>query len=412
MDLPDPVSPDPWTLTARWVFPVDRPPLERGTVTLEGERIAAIEPRGERTADHDLGNVALLPGLVNAHTHLDLSGLRGKCPPTPDFIAWLRAVIRHRRGSTAEQVQVDIRAGLAEALRYGTTLVGDIAPAGASWPIFGAAPLRAVVYYELLGLPEARCRESLTAAQDWLEAHPRTLTCCPGWSPHAPYSVAGSGLRAAGTWNHAPLPLAIHLAETLAEKELLETHSGPFVSFLEELGVWAPEQLAGDWGDVLRVTAAAGPVAYVHANYLPPDAPIPPGGSVVFCPRTHAAFGHPRHPFPAFLARGIRVALGTDSLASNPDLDVLAEARFTHAHYPKVSGEALLRMATLAGAEALGWADETGSITRGKSADLVVLPLPEAERHDPHWLVLESNLPVRSVLWRGRWSDAAAWPAS
>src|SRR5436309_3116979 len=101
MDLPAPPAHDPWTLIARWVFPADAPPLERGTVTIHGERIVAVEPRGKRTPDHDLGNVALLPGLVNAHTHLDLSGLRGKCPPTSDFVGWLRGVIGHRRASTA-----------------------------------------------------------------------------------------------------------------------------------------------------------------------------------------------------------------------------------------------------------------------------------------------------------------------
>jgi cytosine/adenosine deaminase-related metal-dependent hydrolase len=395
------------TLTARWVFPVDRPPLERGTVTIAGERITAVEPHGVRAPDHDLGNAALLPGFVNTHTHLDLSGLRGLCPPMSDFTAWLRAVIRHRRGVTPEQVQADIRAGITESLRYGTTLLGDIAVSGGSWDELAGGSLRAVVYYELLGLPPERCLHALSAARNWLEAHPRTPTCRPGCSPHAPYSVAVLGfLNARGYGRHAPLPVATHLAETLAEKQLLEAHIGPFVAFLSELGVWAPDQLVRDWDEVLKHTGDAEPIAYVHANYLSPEAPIPPRGTIVYCPRTHAAFGHPPHPFPDFLARGIRVALGTDSLASNPDLDVMAEARFVYRHYPQVHGSAVLRMATLAGAEALGWADETGSITSGKSADLVVLPLPDAERPDPHALVLDSTLPVRAVLWRGQWRSA------
>src|ERR1700739_4908027 len=113
-----------WTLSARWVFPGEAPPLPNGTITIRGDRIGAIGKRGRRAPDHDLGNAAIIPGLVNAHTHLDLSGLRGLCPPSPDFTGWLRQVIAPRRTTTAEQTQADIRAGLAECLRYGTTLVG------------------------------------------------------------------------------------------------------------------------------------------------------------------------------------------------------------------------------------------------------------------------------------------------
>jgi cytosine/adenosine deaminase-related metal-dependent hydrolase len=387
---------------------VDRPPLARGTVTIAGERLLAVEPQGVRAPDVDLGNTALLPGLVNAHTHVDLTGLRGVCPPTSEFTDWLRAVIHHRQTVPPEQVQADIRAGLAESLQFGTTLVGDIAAGGESWDALAAAPVRAAVYYELLGLPHARCLRALSAARAWLVAHPPTGTCRPGWSPHAPYSVAATGFLDVGRdMNFGPVPVATHLAETLAEKQLLETRSGPFVPFLTELGVWEPDQLVRNWEEVLRLTAGADPVAYVHGNYLRPDVPLAASGTIVYCPRTHAAFGHPPHPFPDFLAGGVRVALGTDSLASNPDLDVLAEARFVRARYPQVSGSAVLRMATLSGAEALGWAAETGNLTAGKSADLVVLPVPDEEPADPHDLVLASALPVRAVLWRGRWRGGA-----
>src|SRR5262245_8035971 len=115
-----------WTLTARWVVPVDGPPLPQGTVTIAGERIVAVESHGQRVADIDLGNASILPGFVNAHMHLNLSGLRGLVPPTADFTNWLRQVVRHRRSMTPEQVEEDIAAGIAECLRGGTTLVGDI----------------------------------------------------------------------------------------------------------------------------------------------------------------------------------------------------------------------------------------------------------------------------------------------
>ena len=113
--------------------------------------------------------------------------------------------------------------------------------------------------------------------------------------------------------------------------------------------------------------------------------------SIVYCPRTHAAFGHPPHPFREFLARGVRVCLGTDSLASNPDLDILAEARFVHRRYPDFPGDALLRMVTLSGAEALGWADEAGSLEPGKSADFVAVPLPDRDAADPHELLFAAH---------------------
>ena len=142
---------------------------------------------------------------------------------------------------------------------------------------------------------------------------------------------------------------------------------------------------------------------FAHGNYLPTTAVVPQNAAVVYCPRTHAAFGHPPHPFREFLARGVRVAVGTDSLASNPDLDVLAEIRFLHRLYPDVPGAVLLRMATLSGAEALAWADETGSLTPAKSADLVVVPLTPGDDADPHHLLLGADLPVRRVLFRGQW---------
>ncbi len=391
------------TLTARWVFPVAGPPLERGAVTVAGERILAVGPHGSRSADVDLGNAAVLPGLVNAHTHLDLSGLRGRLPPGPDFTAWLRGVIAYRRGLAPEQVEANMRAGLAESVRHGTTLLGDISGMGLSWPALAEGPIRAVVFHEVLGLPKERARQAWATARAWVRAHPATTTCRPGLSPHAPYSVRRSLLRAAALLTARDgLPLAIHLAETRAELELLEQRQGPFVAFLQEVGAWDPGGLAKGPQEVIRRTAGPGNVLFAHGNYLGPSA-LPPETTIVYCPRTHAAFGHAPHPFRAFLACGVRVALGTDSLASNPDLDVLAEARLLHRLYPDLGGDVILRMATLAGAEALGWADETGSLEAGKSADLVVVPLPEQENDDPHTLVFGNAFPVCGVMVRGQW---------
>jgi cytosine/adenosine deaminase-related metal-dependent hydrolase len=200
-----------------------------------------------------------------------------------------------------------------------------------------------------------------------------------------------------------PLPVAIHLAETEAELQLLADHFGSFRGFLEELGVWDPDGLAADCPEIMRYYAGSSHALFIHANYLQDPQAIPAGATVVYCPRTHAAFGHAVHPFRQFLEADIRVALGTDSLASNPDLSVLEEARFLHNQYPDFAGGDLLRMATLAGAEALGWQHETGSLDVGKSADLVVVTLPDQDVPDPHELLWGSSFAVQAVLSRGRW---------
>jgi cytosine/adenosine deaminase-related metal-dependent hydrolase len=405
MVFPADSLPNSWTLAARWIFPVSSPPMSDGIITIAGERIAAVEPRAGRNADVNLGDVAILPGIVNSHTHLDLSGLRGKCPPSADFTAWLRRVIAHRRSMTPQQIEADVRAGLAESLRHGTTLLGDITAAGASWPILADAPLRSVVFYEMLGLTKERGEQSWEAGRTWLETHPPTNHCRPGLSPHAPYSVRTDLFARAALLARRPKrPITIHLAESREELELLHHHRGPFVPFLKDLGVWDAGGLASSPACIMKVVDQPIPKLFVHGNYLASSARIPRNSTIIYCPRTHAAFGHTPHPFRHFLRRGIRVALGTDSLASNPDLSILAEMRHVHQHCPDVPGDTLLRMATLSGAEALGWADETGSLEAGKSADLVVVPLTTTMVEEgPYRRLFESGLSVHRVLCCGQW---------
>ena len=201
----------PRTLTARWIFPVDRDPIPDGTMTIQNDRIVAVEAKGQRQADKDLGNVAILPGLVNAHTHLDLSGLRGLTPPTADFTTWLRQVVNHRRTMSPDQVQLAIQTGLAESLRFGTTLLGDISGQGQSWQTLVQAPLRAVVFHEVLGLPADRASRAWEGVLEWLRTCSNTETCRQGLSPHAPYSVRQSLFEKSATLR---CPVAVHLAET------------------------------------------------------------------------------------------------------------------------------------------------------------------------------------------------------
>jgi cytosine/adenosine deaminase-related metal-dependent hydrolase len=390
------------TVMARWIFPVSQSPLEGGTLTIEGDRIVAVEPHGQRQADLDLGDVAVIPGLVNAHTHLDLTGVRGVCPPGRVLPEWLLCVIAARRQMTPEQVENDIRQGLAECLRHGTTLIGDISAFGASFPILRDAPLRAVVFRELLGLTEDRARQAWAEAEQWLNSVRTSATCRPGLSPHAPYSVRTTLFeRVADHARRDGLPVAIHLAESREEIELLHARSGPFVAFLQDLGVWHPAGLVPGCDDILRVNLGVTSLLLAHGTYLEVSKSLP-DATVVYCPRTHAAFGHRPHPFRDLLRQGVRVALGTDSLASNPDLSIWNEVRFLRERYPDVPGDILLRMATLSGAEALGWERETGSLEPGKSADLVVLPLTPSAG-DAYTQLFRGPGEVRAVMFRGQW---------
>src|SRR4051794_3379444 len=180
---------DEQTLSARWVFPVSGPPLPGGTVTVRGDRIGSVDSAGGRTPDLDFGNAAIIPGLVNAHTHLDLTGAHGAVPPGPDFVGWLRQVIAHRRTQNGDSIAADIRAGLNESLRFGTTLIGDIAAGGSSWVALTDAPVWAVCFREVLGLPYTRVMAAWAELVQWAAEHPDTPTCRVGVSPHAPYSV-------------------------------------------------------------------------------------------------------------------------------------------------------------------------------------------------------------------------------
>ena len=383
----------PRTYTARWILPVSGPPLECGTITVRGERIESVDPAGVLIPDEDFGVAVVIPGLVNAHTHLDLTGAAWRTTPVvcEPFPEWLKRVIDFRRSRTAEQVDSDIRRGVEESLGYGVTLVGDVAASGASWRHLANAPCRAVVFWELIGTTLERFESAWHTAILDTATHSNTPTCHWGRSPHAPYSVHKRGCELAA---QVPGLSAIHLAESRDEMELVSDRTGPFVHFLQSLGVWEPDGLIRDPREFL-ITHPEQRLLVVHGNYLPGDTPLTANQSIVICARTHAAFGHPPHPFREFLARGVNVCVGTDSPASNPDLDVLAELRELHRRYPDVPGETLLKMGTLNGAKALGFDDVCGTLEAGKSADFVVLEgaTPEAP----------FSAAGRRTMFRGQW---------
>ena len=416
---------DSFTLTARYLVPVEGPPIEGGRLVVSDGAIARVEPAGRRPADYDLGNVAVVPGFVNAHTHLDLTPI----PPEPDRpdgsedeIRWLRRVVAHRGSATPGSSREAIARNIAASLAAGTTAVADVSPAGRSWDELAGSPLRGIVFAEVLGLKRMRGIETTQAAWDWIaslginEGEP-TLRLRPGLSPHAPYSTAGWLYERAAA---GKLPLSTHLAEMPEELTLLESRTGPLRRFLEEIGAWDDdwEPVGPSPADYLRrgeLRRADWLVA--HGTYLRADEfwGLRPGDdgdrrvAVAYCPRTHARFGHDPHPYRAMLERGVIVCLGTDGLASSPSLGVLDEVRFLHARDPSLSGPLLLTMATLFGAWALRIDDVAGSLAPGKRADLAVVAIPDRDATDPHELILGGDGHVVATMVdgefvSGRWA--------
>jgi cytosine/adenosine deaminase-related metal-dependent hydrolase len=199
------------------------------------------------------------------------------------------------------------------------------------------------------------------------------------------------------------VPLAMHLAESLEELELLMSASGPLRQLLADLGAWDPTAIPRGIrpGDYLQILSRAHRALIIHGNFLTSDeiGLLAAGRdrlSVVYCPRTHARLGHGAYPLAEVLAAGVNVALGTDSRASNPDLSLLAEMRWVYRHHPAISPEQIIRMGTVDGAHALGLSAVAGTLTPGKRAGLAVIPLPPNDGGDPYELLLAGEGPALS----------------
>jgi cytosine/adenosine deaminase-related metal-dependent hydrolase len=367
--------------------------IESGAVVIEGGRIVSVgvPSRIGRLADVDYGDAVICPGLVNAHTHLELSHLAGRCVPTADFIGWLREL--HRLAvlypSPRDSLEASVRSGVELSLRAGVTTVGDITrhPLFVR-PLLASLPIRATSFGEVtaIGLTRSRLPDRLNEAASG-EHECDLLTI--GISPHAPYTVEPDGLRecALRACNSGrEVPVCIHAAETEDETEYTLHRSGRLAEFLKDVGVWDESiTVAGCRPIELlhRVELLSPRTVIAHANYVN-DADIAliagSGASVAYCPRTHAAFGHAPHRFRDMIRAGISVAIGTDSLASNPSLSVIDELRFLHNRIPDISGSDLWAMGTMMGAKALGMMEQVGTLRVGKRADLSVWPIEGAPR--------------------------------
>jgi len=369
------------SIRARVVYPVDRPPIEHGVVTIESEHIVAVGTKSERAEMIDLGSVALLPGLVNAHTHLEFSHLKRPLgEPGMRLVDWIRLVIAER-GHSGNNPSGAIAQGFAESVGHGVMTVGDITTTDADASSILGADLTQLL--EVIGFSRARSASACLALTERMHARATDPTRRFGISPHAPYTVSPELLGELVSLARArDIPVAMHLAESADELELLRDGTGPFRDLLEERSMWDAKVIPRGTTplDYLRMLAEAPRALVIHGNYLSDEehaflAARADRMSLVYCPRTHSYFGHPPYPLAELLRAGVRVALGTDSRASNPDLDLLAEMRYVAATHTNVNPTDVLRMGTLSGAEALRREADVGSITPGKLANLITVPL-------------------------------------
>lgn len=429
-----------FALQARYLFPGVAPPIPDGVVTIQGDRIVAVGENASGRPAQQLGNVAILPGLINAHTHLEFSDLTTPIgQPGMPFPAWIAQVVTHRRALQATVGDLfscrtaAVARGLQECLVHGTTMLGEIAtpptvpvslqdcdpscgavrpppasPAGLGNPQF--CPIDITVFLELIGLSERRIEPLVQSAREHLAAAHFASGWRPGLSPHAPYTVHPALLAQISQLSaESGVPVAMHLAESREELQLLQSADGPFVELLKGLEAWDPTAIPHGIRplDYLKLLATAHCALVIHGNYLGREeirflAEHREHMSIVYCPRTHTYFAHDNYPLGELLEADANVALGTDSRASSPDLSILAEMRHANALHADTPAAAILRLGTENGARALGRDRETGSLAIGKLADLTVVPLPDADASDPHQLVFESNSPVVMTWRRGR----------
>ncbi len=351
-------------------MPISRPPIRSGWVQILDNRIVGLGEGSPPSPAQDLGDVALLPGLVNAHTHLEFSDCQQPIghagTPLPE---WIGQVVAARADSTAQQKAGAIKRGMEESARAGVTLIGEIATPPCDYPTDLETP-DIHPFAEVLGLSDERSGERLRAAD--------TLTAArddAGVSPHAPYSTSKAAIAAClDLAIRRQRTVAMHVAESPAERELLINGSGPFATALKALGAWQAGLFP--WSDrpvidLIEQLSSAPRVLMIHGNDLT-DLEIGhlsryPHLSVVYCPRTHAFFRYDPHPVDRLLTAGVRVALGTDSRASNPDLDVWKEVQHLLKHRIDLDPQAVLAMATRQAPNALGRLD-LGRIEFGSRA--------------------------------------------
>ena len=390
-------------LAARWVIPVAGPPVERGALLIGADgRIEAVGadpavPRPHDVPTVELGNAAILPGLVNTHTHLELTGFEGEVA-AGDFASWIRRLRELKTTRTPDDYLSAARRGLEDCFAAGITTVADTGDSGSVIRALAEAGGSGIAYQEVFGPHPDQAAESLAG----LQARVRRLRSLAsgrarlGVSPHAPYTVSGALYTAVAGWARAEgLPLAVHIAESAAETQLLRAGSGSFADAWAARGIPLPtaaNRSPIDW--LAEHGVLTDQTLCIHAVQISPGdirRMAQSGVAVAHCPLSNRAHGHGSAPLAALLAAGIRVGLGTDSVVSVGRLDLMAEARAAQ-KLAALGADEAIELCTLGGARALGMESEIGSLHPGKWADLTVVQLSSSSAA-PAEQVLSSSTP-------------------
>lgn len=389
--------------SARWVLPISGAPIEDGAVAVEGAHIAgvgtraALRARFPEAVAQEFGEAAILPGLVNCHSHLELTVMRGYLEEG-DFSAWLKKLTRARlERMTPDDFYVSAAWGAVEAAHAGVTCLGDASDAAsASLTALSDVGLRGIVYQESFG-PDPRVAHKHFEELREKIARLRELECervRAGVSPHAPYTVSAPQLELISEFALSEqLPMMMHAAESEAETRLMLEGRGSFADGLAQRGIeWrAPGISTIQYLARHNVLRARPLLAHcIRVDETDMETIKEAGAAVAHCPKSNAKLGHGRAPYAAFVQSGITTGLGSDSVASNNTCDILEEARFavmlSRAGSDRVSegrmisADDALKTATLGGARALGLDHQTGALAEGLQADLTVVALTGAHQ--------------------------------
>lgn len=396
----------PTRYRARWILPITSAPIEDGWVDVAGCVIcgvgAATDAGGGFTGrELDLGNACVLPGLVNAHTHLELSAQRGAVPPARSMPEWAAALMERLRDAPPGADPAALAGAVAELRRAGTALVGDITNTLASVAALDAGPVAAVVFHELLGFDVADAAAAVAAGRvGHLVSERRDTRVRVRPAAHAPYSVSPALFRALAA---VPGPRSVHAAESREECEFLRSGTGAWRTILDARGRWNPAWRPPGSGPLAYLDALGwlrDDTLLVHGVQLVPDEirrAARAGAAIVTCPRSNAWTGAGVPPVSAFYAAGARVAVGTDSLASAPDLNTFAELAAIRRLAPDVPARRILESGALAGAAALGRGREYGAIGAGRPAALIAVETPAVVADVEEYLL--TGIEPEQIVW-------------